>query len=331
VTRGELLSALADRICAIRHKSPLLVAVDGVDAAGKTMLADELSAELRARGRDVIRASIDGFHNARAIRHGRGPESPDGYYRDSFNYPALVDNLLSPLAPLGTRRFRKAVFEFRADTAVAAPTETARDDAILLFDGVFLARPEIRAHWDYRIFVAASFDTTIARAMRRDLDLFGSPDAVRRRYEGRYVPGQKLYLAECDPESSADAVVENDDPEAPLLRDRRPGRMHQAGTRLDATKRIPVLEPLRKVNSALLDLLSGFSDEDWTRPTIHPDRNVKDLTAHLLHGSLRRVTAMRDRYRGPTPPIHGSADLVAFIQADNREFMSGMRRVSPQI
>jgi uncharacterized protein (TIGR03083 family) len=103
------------------------------------------------------------------------------------------------------------------------------------------------------------------------------------------------------------------------------------GTRLDASSRIAVLEPLRRVNGALLELLRGFSDGDWSRPTIHPDRSVKDLTAHLLHGSLRRVTALRDRHAAPAWPVRGAADLTAFIQADNREFMSGMRRLSPQI
>jgi hypothetical protein len=42
---------------------PLSVAVDGIDAAGKTTLANSLEKELRSLGYRVIRASIDGFHN----------------------------------------------------------------------------------------------------------------------------------------------------------------------------------------------------------------------------------------------------------------------------
>ncbi|MBZ5496399.1 MAG: maleylpyruvate isomerase N-terminal domain-containing protein [Acidobacteriia bacterium] len=107
--------------------------------------------------------------------------------------------------------------------------------------------------------------------------------------------------------------------------------MFPAGTRLDETARIPVLEALRTVNAALLDLLRGFTAEDWSKPTVHRDRNVKDLTAHLLHGSLRSVTNGRDGYRTTTPLIRGTEDLIAFIQQENREFMTGMRRISPQI
>jgi uridine kinase len=218
MNRDQLLSMLADRLEAVVAARPLRVAIDGVDAAGKTVLANELAEVMRSRGRSVVRASIDGFHNPRAVPQRQGPESPEGYFRDSFDYAALVEHLLGPMGPEGSRQYRRAVFDFRTDAAVASPLERAPDDAILLFEGVFLQRPELREHWDYRIFVAASFETTVARAMQRDQYLFGDADKVRRRYQARYVPGQKLYLAACDPESSADAVVGNDDPSAPSVR-----------------------------------------------------------------------------------------------------------------
>lgn len=104
------------------------------------------------------------------------------------------------------------------------------------------------------------------------------------------------------------------------------------GMRLDSSIRIAVLEPLRTVNGALLELLGGFEPDDWSRPTIHPQRDVKDLTAHLLHGSIRRVSSMRDRYHRPIAHDLSTAEaLTQFIQEDNRAFMSGMSRVSPQI
>src|ERR1700722_1537357 len=96
-----------------------------------------------------------------------------------------------------------------------------------------------------------------------------------------------------------------------------------AQTRLDVNVRIAVLEPLQAVNAALLELLDGFHVDDWNRLTIHRDRSVKDLTAHLLHGSIRRVSGMRDAYRPPIARSFSTAeDLTRFIQADNRAFMN---------
>src|ERR1700731_1484988 len=101
---------------------------------------------------------------------------------------------------------------------------------------------------------------------------------------------------------------------------------------LDSTVQIPVLEPLGVVNRSLLEVLDGFDADDWNCPTIHKDRNVKDLTAHLLHGSIRRVTGMRDGYRSPAARTYSTAeDLTRFIQEDNRVFMNAMVGVSPQI
>lgn len=215
--RRDLLDALAERIVARAAAHPLRVAVDGIDAAGKTTLADELAAPLRARGRPVIRASVDGFHRPRAERYRRGAASPEGYYLDAFDTAALRDALLLPLGPAGSRWYRRGSFDFHTDRPVHAPLEEAPADAVLVVDGVFLLRPELVAHWDYRIFVEVPFAVALERALRRDLALFGSAQAVRVRYQQRYIPGQRLYFAAAQPQERADAIVRNEDPANPEL------------------------------------------------------------------------------------------------------------------
>jgi len=214
VTRAELLAELATRIDATRRPHPVRVAIDGVDAAGKTTLADELVAPLERLGRSVIRASVDRFHNPAAVRRRRG-DGGESYFRDCFDYAGLEAALLEPLGPGGSRRYRRAIFDHRADEALHADLEIAAADAVLLFDGIFLLRPELRSHWDFSIFVNATFDVTLARARVRDRELFGSDDALRERYRERYLPGQQLYLDEVDPERLASVVIANDDPTDP--------------------------------------------------------------------------------------------------------------------
>jgi uncharacterized protein (TIGR03083 family) len=103
------------------------------------------------------------------------------------------------------------------------------------------------------------------------------------------------------------------------------------GVRLDHSVPVPVLAAFHKVNDALPELLRGFTPEDWKLPTVHRDRSVKDLTAHLLQTSLARVSGARDGYRSPTPSTAGGSDLIAMIQRRNSEFMTAMRWVSPQV
>jgi len=206
-----MLEQLAERIALIQRPHPVRLAIDGIDAAGKTTLADELAHALEGRGKAVIRASVDGFHRPRAERYRRGEASPLACYEDSFDYPALKEALLLPLGPGGTRRYRRAVFDVLSDTPLSTPAEEAPIDALLLFDGVFLLRPEIASLWDYHIFVKVDFEVGLQRALQRDVSLFGSGEATRERYLQRYYPAQRLYLAEARPEQRANAIVENND------------------------------------------------------------------------------------------------------------------------
>src|SRR5579863_10097816 len=114
------LSQLAEIIVTISHDYLLRVAIDDVDAAGKTMLADELVPVLEKQGKSVIRASIDGFDRPRRERYQRGHDSAEGYYEDAFDYVSLREVLLLPLGPNGSRQYRRAVF----DLCIDAPLPT---------------------------------------------------------------------------------------------------------------------------------------------------------------------------------------------------------------
>jgi uridine kinase len=218
MTRSACLNELASAIAAVRVGHPTRVAIDGVDGVGKTRLANELVAPLAAAGREIIRASVDGFHRPRAARYQRGRDSPEGYFLDSFDYAAVIRELLDPLGPGGSRRFRTAVFDYRTDSPVDVEPQAAAANAVLLMDGVFLQRPELAGSWDLRIWVDAPFDITVQRAVVRDAQGV-APDesAVRAQYARRYVPGQVLYLTQCRPRESADVVVNNADLENPEL------------------------------------------------------------------------------------------------------------------
>lgn len=215
--RTEILHIIAQRISLCVSDYPIRVAIDGIDAAGKTRLADELATVLHSQGYTVIRASIDGFHNPSDVRSRRGKLSPEGYYEDSFNYQALKELLLDPLSSNGSRHYQVKMFNFRADTAVAAQTQTASSNDILIFEGVFLQRPELVDYWDLTIFVDISFETALTRALVRDLPLFGSPDVIRERYLKRYIPGQQIYFERCAPKEKANIVVDNRNPDVPII------------------------------------------------------------------------------------------------------------------
>jgi uridine kinase len=197
VERHTVLTTIATKLDHLAGDGITIVGIDGIDGAGKSTFADELAAELREAGRIVIRATIDSFHNPRAVRHRLGRSSPEGFYRDSHDLDSLRSRLLVPIAGGPGARFRRAAFDEPTDLPVDAPIETAGAGAILLFDGLFLHRPELRDFWNVSIFV----DGDHGPAPRHD----------------RYVSGQRLYFAECDPLALADIVVDNHDLGRPFI------------------------------------------------------------------------------------------------------------------
>jgi uridine kinase len=60
------------------------------------------------------------------------------------------------------------------------------------------------------------------RGLIRDAGWMGSTEEARRRYEQRYVPGERLYLDAMRPWEVADVVVLNENFAAPTLRFREP-------------------------------------------------------------------------------------------------------------
>ncbi len=213
----ELLEYLSNHILGIKIGHPVSVGIDGVDASGKTTLADALADYLKMKRRDVIRASIDSFHNPKSIRYQKGRYSPVGYYQDSFDNQAVIDNLLAPLAENGNLRYRTAIFDYRIDREVCSPMETAHPDSVLVMEGVFLFRPELVGYWDLKIHVETDPMLTLSRAVKRDSHYPGSEREILDLYHRRYVPGQQRYLLEAKPQEIANIVINNNDFENPTL------------------------------------------------------------------------------------------------------------------
>jgi uncharacterized protein (TIGR03083 family) len=89
----------------------------------------------------------------------------------------------------------------------------------------------------------------------------------------------------------------------------------------------------RPVSSALASLLGGLTDEQWNRGTVAGAWTVRDVTAHLIDISLRRVSFHRDRLVPPPPPfpITSERDFVRCINGLNHEWVSATKRLSPAV
>ncbi|MEO7260686.1 MAG: uridine kinase [Jatrophihabitantaceae bacterium] len=210
--RGRLMELIAGLIPPTEADC-VRVGVDGVDGAGKTCFADELAGLLRRRGRPVIRVRVDDFHHVRQIRYRRGRTSPVGFWSDSYDYPRLWAEVLTPLGPGGSRRYRPVGHDLETDQVLRPPLADAPAGAVLLLDGIFLHRDELAGAWDLSIFLDVGFGETARRLASRD----GSEPDPDHRSLARYVHAQRHYLASCLPWQRADIVVDNTALATPVL------------------------------------------------------------------------------------------------------------------
>lgn len=93
-----------------------------------------------------------------------------------------------------------------------------------------------------------------------------------------------------------------------------------------------LVDRLPALHSRLLTLLRGLREADWDRPTACALWSVKDITAHLLDTSLRRLSFGRDGLRAaPVPPPATYGELVAYLNRLNADWTAACRRLSPRV
>jgi uncharacterized protein (TIGR03083 family) len=83
------------------------------------------------------------------------------------------------------------------------------------------------------------------------------------------------------------------------------------------------------VTASLSALLRTLDADAWVQPAIG-SWQVRDVVAHLIDVSLRRLSFGRDRHTPPPPPfpITGDRDFARFINQINADWVNACRRLS---
>jgi len=211
--RAQVLGALAEHLVALRPDQRAVLAIDGVDGAGKTVLGREL-ADLVGVHREVHRVSVDGFHRPAAQRHARG-RTAETFYRDQYDHDTIRHRLVEPFR--AGLSWVRAVHDVEREVPLDVPPEPAAGArAVLLLDGIFLHRPELVDLWDASIWLEVPFEVSLPRGNARFGPVGEEEADPASAVNARYVGGQRLYRREVDPASHATWVLDNTDLASPL-------------------------------------------------------------------------------------------------------------------
>jgi len=174
----------------VRGRRAPVVALDGPGRGGKTTLANQL---LEAKpGLHVVH--MDDFYRPMPDAERAGLSPDEGYHR-YFDWERLRDDVLEPLRLGGSVIYR------RYDWATGGLGETVQvePNAIVLVEGVYASRPELRNYYDLVIFLTADRDECLRRAR---VSGENSEDWIMR-----WRAAEDFYLDHVHPQAHADLVI----------------------------------------------------------------------------------------------------------------------------
>ena len=217
MSRQALLGDLAHLIAARRKgiTRPLVVGVTGVDTAGKSELAADLLTVLRDNGMPAEAVHVDEFHRPRALRYDLHLPEPEQYYHRSIDFDRLARQVLRPLREHGSLDRTVETLDPLTDRRTWR-TYTIPSAAVVVLEGVFLFRPEVRPYVDLLVYLHVDENVVLERARARDVPIQG--EAVLGRYASKYLPAQRSYLSAYPPEQLADVLIDNSDWAEPEIR-----------------------------------------------------------------------------------------------------------------
>lgn len=160
----------------------------------------------------MVRASIDDFHHPSAHRHAEGRTGRTVWER-SYDLTAVRRELLDPWRTGVGAAYRHRWHDLATDADLDEPAEDVPARGVLVFDGVFAQRAELRDAWDLVVYLDAPDEVRAARMAARD---GGSAD-LDHPDQARYLEAQRIYRELVDPRSSADVLVDLADLTQPRL------------------------------------------------------------------------------------------------------------------
>jgi uncharacterized protein (TIGR03083 family) len=94
---------------------------------------------------------------------------------------------------------------------------------------------------------------------------------------------------------------------------------------------ILVVDLFPETLDALIELLSGLSNDEWEKLTAAGSWTVKQVAQHLLGGDIGVLSRKRDLYMYSGSPIIGWDELVALINELNAVWVKAANRLSPRL
>ena len=175
-----------------RARGRLIVGIDGAGGAGKSTLASGISDAFTGRV-SIVRCD-DFYRPLSGAQYSR--LTPEEAYENYFDWRRLRDEAVMPLR--GGKRPRYQRYDWSTDRLAEWIDIELRE--IVLVEGVFSTRPELRPLIDVAIFIETPREERLRRMLARPQDSTSWMDP--------WMASEDWYLQQIAPQRHADLVIE---------------------------------------------------------------------------------------------------------------------------
>lgn len=203
----EVIQKILDRRASISENRSLLVGVSGIDGSGKGYFAGQLEAHLAQHAIASAVINVDGWLNLPEKRFCKNALA-EHFYENAVRFDEFFSELV---VPLRDRRSVYLVADFveETDRLYRQHVYNFKNVGVILVEGIFLFKSRYRKLFDHAIWIECSFSTALARAIDRVQEGLSTAKTIEA-YQNIYFPAQRIHLAQDNPRSTADLILENE-------------------------------------------------------------------------------------------------------------------------
>jgi uridine kinase len=176
-----------------RRVPALIIGIDGHGGSGKSTFARTLQ---KLRPADIQVIEMDDFYLPSEARK-NGDDSPLQIGGD-FDWQRLRDQVLLPLSRAENASYQR--YDWDSDTL--AEWHDVKNDGIVIIEGIYSTREELRDFYDYTIWVDCSYETRLQRGIERD------GEEARDKWVNEWMPKEDIYVKTQKPHEKSNMLVE---------------------------------------------------------------------------------------------------------------------------
>lgn len=174
-----------------RESAPVIVAIDGRCASGKTTATAAVSGKL---GCAVFH--MDDFFLRPEQRTAERLSTPGG----NVDYERFFDEILKPLKS-SEKEITYRPFSCKTQSLCDAVKVSVTP--VCIVEGSYSCHPALREYYDLKVFLTVSPSEQMKRIISRE------GDAVAAVFKEKWIPLEEKYFSACEIEKSCDIVIEN--------------------------------------------------------------------------------------------------------------------------